>query len=380
MSARILIVVRWPVGGIRSYLRYSYALLPPDEFSLTLVGPAGSELEECERALPLFQPRMLPARSASLRHMAHAVRGAIRHQPFDLVHSQGYSSALVAALPARIAGIPHIVTIHDMFTDAMRKRWSVRAGRILLASALGLVDIVQPTGAAVEENYRRHMGFWPATRPAIRTIRNGIDVARFSGSERRDLRTELGLEPGDFLIGFLGRFMAIKGFHCLTKAMEHLVRKLNPTRRPVVVAVGSGGFIREDRAFIEQSGLRDNFRFLPFTNDISATLKGMDVVAIPSMSEASPILPMEALVSGVPVVASDCAGLRDVLANTPARLFPVGNAARLAEALRDAMVEPRSTNWAAFRETAADRFDAARAAGQLRTMIECTASRERSSL
>lgn len=368
-KVRVLLVARWPVGGIRSYLRYSYGLLASENIELVLVGPASADLDECEKTLSQFRPRVYRAKSTSLIHVAKATNEALGREHIDLVHAQGYSSALAVALLARVRGIPQIVTIHDMFTDALRRKPSVKLGRLALASALGLVDVIQPTGVAVEANYRKHMDVWPATRARIVTLRNGVDVHRFAGNARRDLRAELSLRQDDFLIGFLGRFMAIKGFHCLIAAIEQMVGKLQPARRPVVVAVGSGGFIREDKTFIEQKQLGDHFKFLPHTNDVAATLRGMDVVAIPSFSEASPILPMEALVCGVPVIASNCAGLADVLKDTPAKLFPIGDSTALANTLMEYMDHSNLERAIAFSDEARARFDATKTALQIRDLI-----------
>lgn len=365
---RVLLVVRWPVGGIRSYLRYTYGMLSPDEFELFIVGPKSRDLEECQNALPAFRLQFHTVPSSSIRDIASGVSQVLKTHDFDIVHSQGYSSALAAALSVRLRGLPHVVTIHDMFTDDLRRNWKVRIGRLGLAAALGLVDVIQPTGAAVEANFRQHMRIWPATRPRIRMLRNGVDVARFAGDERRDLRSELQLQPNDFLIGFLGRFMAIKGFHCLIGAVERLTREGNLPLRPVVVAVGSGGFLREDRALVEQKQLTDHFRFLPHTNDVAATLRGLDVLAIPSFSEASPILPMEALCSGVHVIASTCPGLVDVLSETPAQLFPIGDSAQLAQALRQTMIAG-APPLQSFRVEAMRRYDAMNTAHAIRSLM-----------
>lgn len=370
-----LLVARWPVGGIRSYLRYTYGMMDRERIALTLVGPQSPDLEECIKTLRAFAPRVYPAQSPSLQHMAQAANRAMREMRPDVVHSQGYSSALAVAPLARLRGIPQILTIHDMFTDALAKRASVRLGKVALAAAVGMIDVVQPTGPAVEANFRRHLGFWPASRASIRTIRNSIDTQRFAGDTVRELRSELDLQPADFLIGFMGRFMAIKGFHRLIGAIEILAGKSGLPRRPVVVAIGSGGFVREDAALIERRSLSQYFRFLPHTDDVPATLRGLDVLAIPSLSEASPILPMEALASGVPVIASDCPGLKDVLGGTPGRLFAVGDAAQLAEALHAEMLE--STRQAAidYRPAAVTRFDAKKAAAELEAVVHSLARR-----
>jgi glycosyltransferase involved in cell wall biosynthesis len=366
---RVLLVARWPVGGIRSYLRYTYGLLPRDDFDLVLVGPDSNDLAECGRVLKQFDPPIYAAASSSLRDIARATVRALKHEKIDLVHSQGYSSALAIAPWVRLKGIPHVVTAHDMFTDALSRKLSIRLGKIALAGALGLVDVVQPTGAAVEANFRANMNIWPATRARIVTLRNGIDSARFSGDGFRDLRAELELAPTDYLIGFLGRFMAIKGFHCLIKAVEQIVQSNRAPRRPVVIAVGSGGFMREDQALIESKNLSPYFRFLPHTDEIPATLRGLDLVAIPSYSEASPILPMEALAAGVRVVASDCPGLRDAMRDTPGKLFPVGDAARLADCIVESMNGADVAQAKEFRAVANARFDAINTARKLEDLL-----------
>lgn len=366
---RVLIAARWPVGGIRSYLRYTYGLLSPGEFELTVLGPKSAELEGCGEVLAAFSPRIEVCASPSMKHMYAGYSRALGAEEFDVVHSQGYSSALAGSLPVRMRGIPHVVSIHDMFTDAMRRKWSVKLGRLGLAAALGMVDVIQATGVAVEANFREHMNVWPATRARLVTLRNGIDITRFDGSARRDLRNELGLTPDDFLIGFLGRFMAIKGFHVLIRAIAQLRAQAGLPCRPVVVAVGSGGFMREDQAFIEQQSLSDHFRFLPHTNEVGATLRGLDVVVVPSFSEASPLLPMEALCSGTPVIASATPGLLDVLEDTPAKIFPIGDAGKLAEALRAAMLAPDRAGNEAFRREAMMRFDAQRTARSIRELL-----------
>jgi glycosyltransferase involved in cell wall biosynthesis len=367
---RVLIAARWPVGGIRSYLRYTYGLLAPDEFDLAILGPRSTELEECAKALAAHAPRVYTSGSSSMKHMMAGFNRALRTERFDVVHSQGYSSAVAGAFPVRLRGLPHVVSIHDMFTDALRKNWSVKIGRIGLACALGLVDVVQATGVAVEENFREHMNLWPATRPRLVTLRNGIDISRFAGDERRDLRAELNLGANDFLIGFLGRFMAIKGFHVLVRAIAQLRGEAGLPSRPVVVAVGSGGFLREDRAIIEQKALSDHFHFLPHTNEVAATMRGLDVVVVPSFSEASPLLPMEALCTGTPVIASATPGLLDVLKETPAKIFPIGDSASLADALRATMLKPDPLTNRAFRQEAMNRFDAQRTARAIRGLLQ----------
>ena len=78
--------------------------------------------------------------------------------------------------------------------------------------------------------------------------------------------------------------------------------------------------VREERAALERAGLRSYFSFLPHLPEVASTLKAVDVVAIPSLWEAMPLLPMEAMVAGVPVVGTNCIGLGEILVDSPSAI------------------------------------------------------------
>jgi glycosyltransferase involved in cell wall biosynthesis len=101
-----------------------------------------------------------------------------------------------------------------------------------------------------------------------------------------------------------------------------------------LLAVGSGDFVREYKAEVERRDeLRGRVTFREHLPDVAPILRELDLLVIPSLWEACPILPMEALASGIPVLGSDCIGLREVLRDTPARTVPANDPAALAEAL-----------------------------------------------
>jgi glycosyltransferase involved in cell wall biosynthesis len=133
-----------------------------------------------------------------------------------------------------------------------------------------------------------------------------------------------------------------------------------PPRRPFrVVAVGSGDFEREYRAETERRGAAGTVSFLPRVAEAAPVLRALDIVAMPSLWEAAGLLAMEALAVGTPLVASDCLGLREVVAGTPARVVRSGDEAAWADALRAAIDDPRRAEAAAFAPEARRRFDAA---------------------
>jgi glycosyltransferase involved in cell wall biosynthesis len=158
------------------------------------------------------------------------------------------------------------------------------------------------------------------------------------------------------VLGVLGRFMEQKGVTTLLQALEALQRE-GPPRPFHLVAVGSGDRRAEYQREAEQRGLAGCLTVLDFTPDVLPLLRQLDLLVVPSLWEASPLLPMEAMCVGVPVLGSDCIGLREVLRGTPSRQFPAGDAAGLAAALRRALAGPWTAAASDFAARARARFD-----------------------
>jgi glycosyltransferase involved in cell wall biosynthesis len=172
-----------------------------------------------------------------------------------------------------------------------------------------------------------------------------------------------------FVMGFLGRFMEQKGFLPLLDALQRL-RQEGASRPFHLAAVGSGDYEREYRAQVAKRGLTDVVTFLPFTPDVGPVLRQLDLLVMPSLWEACPLLPMEAMAAGVPVLGSDCIGLREVLNDTPSVLTPAGDTGALAGAIRDAIASPWTVEAREYAVTARARFDVSRAAEELCRVFE----------
>ncbi|AJE03471.1 hypothetical protein GPICK_09015 [Geobacter pickeringii] len=151
--------------------------------------------------------------------------------------------------------------------------------------------------------------------------------------------------------------MSPKGFAYLVDAMEILHRHGGLNKIPVVLAFGGGGYIREETEVIMRKGLSDYFRFMPFTPDISAAINGVDVVVMPSLWEACPLVAMETLVCGVPLIGTNCLGLREVLDGTPAKMVDMANASALAQAIKEEIITNTKHLSESYVPEAVSRFD-----------------------
>ncbi len=221
-----------------------------------------------------------------------------RHR-FDLVHCHAaYPQAYVAATLRRLSGIPYVVRPHgaDVLPGEMiriSKRLEARMSRALaradtvIAQGEALRDVILGIGVAAER---------------IVTINNGVDIAAFAEAEAFP-------HSRPYILG-LGSLVRHKGFDLLVDAYARL-------RDPAVdlLIAGAGSESVALAAQIERLGLRDRVRLLsPVTGDRKVSLyRSAECFVCPSRREPFANVILEALASGVPVVATDVGGNRELV-------------------------------------------------------------------
>ncbi len=164
-------------------------------------------------------------------------------------------------------------------------------------------------------------------RGRAQLIRNSlVPHARQSAARIAALRAEMGAAPGEFLIGGVGRLAHSKGWDVLLRAFAQAA--LADAR---LALIGEG---RERARLQKLAGPR--VRLLGFRPDAKDYYQAFDLFVCPSRREPMGRVILEALDAGVPVVAADAAGPKEILAEYPGELVPVGDVPALAAALRRA--------------------------------------------
>jgi glycosyltransferase involved in cell wall biosynthesis len=357
---RILGVIRWPVGGIRSWCRYVYGDRAFEDFDLNLFLPDSPEASTLRDDLFDSGVKVFLADGATSTGVySRAVMRKIFSGRYDLVHSHGFTSAVASSLACRIMRTRHLVTPHDMILDHQYRNLRGRFSRFLIGQALRSADRVQAVSAASGDNLRHAFPRAFKDDRKLLVVRNGIDTSHFLAVEPEEARDRFNIPADAILVGFFGRFMGPKGFRYLVDAVrlhqEHRGRDL-PL---VVLAVGSGGFEREEKLLVRSLGLDDAFRFIGFSPDIADLLKAVDVVAMPSLWEACGLVAMEALTAGVPIVVSDCRACLEVADGSPARVVPMRDSSSLLKAILEMSSPAEKAVARSYMETAAARFDVA---------------------
>ncbi|MGQ9663656.1 MAG: glycosyltransferase family 4 protein [Kiritimatiellia bacterium] len=379
---RVLAVVRWPVGGIRTYLLYNYPFLLEREWRVTFVGPDDetfAAFQEDVKHWPDVEFVAAPVRRFKC-DLRRAVAACLRQRSFALVHSQGVTATVHSVLGNLRRRVPHVATIHDLIRPNQFPGVVGRAKRAALARVLTRVNRIIAVSNDARANLLEYLPYLRRFPGKIVTIVNGIDTDRFSPGNTEtpfaagSLRTLLRLKDDVFLMGFSGRFMEQKGFPPLVEALDYLPA-LSPPRPYHLVAVASGDCTgRYRRAALSRENVAPHISFIDRVADSASILRQLDLLVMPSLWEACPLLPMEAMCAGTPVLGSDCIGLREVLAQTPSRIVPAGDSAALAHAMRDAIEKPWDQETQRYAPVACARFSVGPKARELYDVL-ITASR-----
>lgn len=230
---------------------------------------------------------------------------AIATHDVELIHAHLFGSAVRAALLSRLSGVPAIATLHGTIDLKPSERFQ---GMKVKALNFGLKRIV-----FVSEQLRRSfLDTVPIREDLTTVITNGIDPARFSPRGDQTFRAELDILPEEFLIGTVANPGPAKGLDVLLEAAA-ILKTRSPGCRFVVLgdlARGRGADVLASR---DALGLKRDVVMTGFRNDVPRALSSFDLYALTSRTEGFPLSLLEAMASGLPIVATRCGGPEQIL-------------------------------------------------------------------
>ena len=335
------------VGGMESCVLRLVERLPRECFETTVLCPFESLFTEAlrERGLEVLITPMPEELSWPSLQMTCAL---VEAHGIDVLHAHMPNAHLLAGLAARLTGRPVLTTIHARQLATQ----DVEVQRLVGSHVSVVCRHTSPPG--------RGLGI--AARRLPRTP-SGVDPPRAAprgdGGARAGLRAAFGIAEDRPLVGFVGRLSPEKGPEVFLRAVL-LLHGLLPGAHFVIV--GDGPLREELQRFVERFALAERTHFAGTRGDMPAVYRELDAVVSSSHSEAMPLALMEAMASGVPVVATRVGGVPDLVdqGRTGWLVGPrdfEGLADRVAHTLRTP--GQRERMGAAARERAVSRFELA---------------------
>ena len=242
-----------------------------------------------------------------------------------LIHiNGGYNDVPYVALAARLLRIPSVFTVRDInvLKEKSRKyhfRW---ASRLVLCSKAMEGEVV-----------RQRL----VSQDRVRTIYGGIDVETFHRTTHeagaRDVRQDYGILPEAPLVGVVANLSPIKGYEELIAALALLAPKVDGLR---CLCVGGydPAYYGVLKGLVEQSGLDRCVIFAGYQHAVAPFYEAMDLLVLPSRSEAFGMVLLEAMAMGRPVIATSVGGIPEVVVDgVTGLLVPPRNPSLLADAM-----------------------------------------------
>jgi glycosyltransferase involved in cell wall biosynthesis len=263
-----------------------------------------------------------------LEHLS-AIRDYVRRKQPNVVHTHNASAAYLARLAVPSSpGVVWVNTRHGMGASEPRSRKEL----LFRLSARRYTHIVAVCHAAA----RRYESLGAAVRTRLRVVPNGIRVHRFDLADdhmRQQLRTSLGLNRKDHVIGCVARLNPVKNQGLIIDCLKPLLSE-HPSLKLVFVGDGPMKQALLDRT--SKLGLQSHVFFAGDQGDVAGWLHAFDTFVLTSITEGYSLALLEASAAGLPIVCTDVGGNTEIVKHDQTGIIvPLNDRSRLTAALSE---------------------------------------------
>jgi len=302
-------------GGERHVIDLSNELTRRGHGVFAALAP-GSSLRDAFVELPPENIADFSLRNAIDVSSAIRLRTFVQRNKIELINAHSAKDYPVAAAAARLAEVPFVITRHVLFPMNRLHRVFLRDARYVIAPS-----------NAVATSLRRQSIF-PSEK--IVTIRYGLDIDRFPERIRA--------ERDGFCVGTIGNLDPVKGFDILIRAAAMVSKRIQGAKFKIIGHDRSRDRHneRELRDMIRGLKLDETVELAGWSDNIYETLSDFDIFVSASRSESFGFVMAEAMLCGVPVIATETEGAREIITDPSLGLLvPIGSPEALADAIID---------------------------------------------
>ena len=323
------IIARLNVGGPARHVVWLTKALQDDEFQTTLIAgsvPPGEDdmgyFADENGVRPVYLREMSREISPSDTRSLLKLYRLIKAEKPDIIHTHTAKAGTLGRIAGSmyrwltwgtLVGRPRrIRMVHTFHGHVFHSYYSPAKTRAFLAIERTLARatdrIVVLSDQQLDEINKK---FRVGNLERFAVVPLGIDIEQFDSdpSVRQKLRAEFGVQESDVVVGFVGRLTEIKNISLLLHAAARIRE-----RKDVKFAIVGDGHLRPD---LEQKAasldIGSNTIFLGNRSDISDIYSALDIVALTSLNEGTPLSLIEAMAAGKPVISTGVGGVRDLL-------------------------------------------------------------------
>jgi glycosyltransferase involved in cell wall biosynthesis len=267
-------------------------------------------------------------------------RECAAHAP-DVVHTHGYRADVLGGGAARAAGCRTVTTVHGFLGGDWKNRMYERLQRRAFRHFDAVVAVSRRMGNELRDQSLTN----------VHVVPNAFS-SRHSIVAQDEARAALGLPADEFRIGWVGRLSPEKGADVMIHALA------NEAIADVQLSIVGDGADRKQLARLASSlGVDDRIAWHGVRYDAPALLRAFDALVLSSRTEGTPIVLLEAMAAGVPIVATTVGGVPDVVGSEHALLVPPNDPIAIASAVDAIRRDSRAAQcrtWRAAQRVARD--------------------------
>ena len=308
--------------------------LDKQKFKMTVACPPGPLVAELRKSnTRVYEVKM--GSKYNLGAIYHLVR-IMKMEKVDIVHTHQERSLLFGLIAAKIARIPKIIQTDQ---DNSISKWNEgywRKNRRILPIQFGYSFLAKfATGfIAVSEATKRFLVKIRNISPdKITIIYNEVELDKFMSSKlkKSEVRIKLGLEKEQPVVGVVARLTIQKGHKYLLDASKEIIKKFPEVK---FLFVGDGILMQELNSYVKTLGVEKWVQFLGYRKDVAQLMTVFDISVLPSLWEGCPLVPLESMACGIPVVATGLDGTAEIIKDgATGILVPAKNPEELSRAI-----------------------------------------------
>ncbi len=289
------------IGGITSYLLSLAAGLKQRGHNIYIASSGGGLVSRFIEEGIVYVPVPIRTKqevSPKIILSMFKLSALIRKNNIDLVHSNSRTTQVLGCLLNNFFGVPHISTCHGFFKRRFFRKVFPCWGQKVIA-------ISEPVKEHLIKDFK-------VDEKDIVVIHNGIDVKKSqtpNPKPQSELKKGFGFGEGP-VVGIVARLSDVKGHIYLIEAMSNVVERIPDAK---LLIVGEGKMKNELVKLVKSLGIEKSVFFLPEVNDTKDVLSVMDLFVMPSLKEGLGLSLMEAMASGLCVIATAVGGIKSLI-------------------------------------------------------------------